>query len=102
MGQKMTVNTRLKRYKTDSQRSVLMKRGTIFFRETSVGCLVLNISSGGAGIAVESDVAVPFAFDLEIEGEPIRRRCVVVWRLERRLGVTFELDRVQRPERGPI
>ncbi|MGY3529554.1 MULTISPECIES: PilZ domain-containing protein [Bradyrhizobium] len=92
----------IKRYKIDSQRTVLMKRGTIFFRNTSVGCLVLNISTGGAGLAVESDVALPFAFDLEIESEPIRRHCIQVWRLERRLGVTFEFDRVQRPEGGPV
>lgn len=92
----------IKRYKIDSQRTVLMKRGTIFFRNTRVGCLVLNISTGGAGLAVESDVALPFAFDLEIESEPIRRHCILVWRLERRLGVTFEFDRVQRPEGGPV
>ena len=79
-----------------------MKRGTIFFRNTSVGCLVLNISTGGAGLAVESDVAIPFAFELEIESEPIRRHCILAWRLERRLGVTFELDRLQRPESGPV
>ncbi|NEV00976.1 hypothetical protein FNJ47_35565 [Bradyrhizobium sp. UFLA 03-164] len=79
-----------------------MKRGTIFFRDTSADCLVLNISIGGAGLAVESDAAIPVAFDLEIESEPIRRHCILVWRLERRLGVTFEFDRMQRPEGGPI
>ena len=96
------MSTTIKRYKIDSQRTVLMKRGTIFFRNTGVGCLVLNISTGGAGLAVESDAAIPFAFDLEIESEPIRRHCILVWRLERRLGVTFEFDRVQRPESGPV
>ena len=96
------MSTTIKRYKIDSQRTVLMKRGTIFYRNTSVGCLVLNISTGGAGLAVESDVAIPFAFDIEIESEPIRRHCILVWRLERRLGVTFEFDRVQRPEGGPV
>jgi hypothetical protein len=90
------------RYKTDSQRTILLKRGTIFFRNTSVGCLVLNLSTGGAGIAVESDVAIPLAFELEIESEPIRRHCILVWRLQRRLGVTFEFDRVPRPEGGPV
>ncbi|WP_244468635.1 hypothetical protein [Bradyrhizobium elkanii] len=96
------MSTTIKKYKTDSQRTILMKRGTLFFRDTSVGCLVLNISTAGAGLAVESDVAIPFAFDLEIESEPIRRHCILVWRLERRLGVTFEFDRMQRPETGPI
>ncbi|MCC8981044.1 hypothetical protein H8A92_19840 [Bradyrhizobium sp. 10BB] len=79
-----------------------MKRGAIFFGSTTVDCLVLNISTGGAGLAVESDAAIPFAFDLEIESEPIRRHCILVWRLERRLGVMFEFDRMQRPEGGPI
>lgn len=96
------MSTTIRRYKTDSQRTPLMKRGTLFFRNTSVECLVLNISTGGAGLAVESDVAIPFAFDLEIEGEPIWRHCILVWRLERRLGVTFEFDRMQRPEGGPV
>ncbi|WP_245313197.1 PilZ domain-containing protein [Bradyrhizobium macuxiense] len=96
------MNATLKRYKTDSQRTVLMKRGTIFFRDTEIGCLVLNISTGGAGLAVENDAPIPFAFNLEIESEPIRRRCVVAWRLERRLGVTFEFDRMQRPEQGLV
>ncbi len=96
------MSTTIKKYKTDSQRTILMKRGTLFFRDTSVGCLVLNISTAGAGLAVERDVAIPFAFDLEIESEPIRRHCILVWRLERRLGVTFEFDRMQRPETGPI
>ena len=77
-----------------------MKRGTIFFRNTSVECLVLNISTGGAGLAVESDAALPFAFDLEIESEPIRRHCILVWRVERRLGVTFEVDRMPGPRNG--
>ncbi|VIO69068.1 PilZ domain-containing protein [Bradyrhizobium ivorense] len=96
------MSTTIKRYKTDSQRNILMKRGTIYFRDSSLGCLVLNISTGGAGLAVESDVAIPLAFELEIESEPIRRRCVVAWRLERRLGVTFELDPVPRPGPGLI
>ncbi|MFN5715145.1 MAG: PilZ domain-containing protein [Bradyrhizobium sp.] len=96
------MSTTIRRYKTDSQRIALMKRGTIFFRNTSVECLVLNISTGGAGLAVESDAALPVAFDLEIESEPIRRHCILVWRLERRLGVTFEFDRMQRPGSGPL
>ncbi|WGR93794.1 hypothetical protein MTX20_04760 [Bradyrhizobium sp. ISRA435] len=49
------MNKILRRHKADSQRIVLMKRGTIFFRDTSIGCLVLNISTGVAGLVVESD-----------------------------------------------
>lgn len=83
----------LRKFKKDSRRTILMKAGTISFRDTSVGCLVLNISSAGAGLVVEGELPLPFAFDLTIDGIPGERRCLVVWRIERRLGVSFEFDR---------
>jgi len=83
----------LKKFKKDSRRTILMKAGTVSFRNTSVGCLVLNISSCGAGLVVESDVPLPFVFDLAIDGIPGRRRCLIVWRIERRVGVSFDFDR---------
>lgn len=83
----------LKKFKKDSRRTILMKGGTIFFRDISLGCVVLNLSAGGAGLVVDGDAALPFAFDLIIDGEPFRRRCLVVWRIDRRVGVTFDLDR---------
>ena len=55
-------------------------------------CLVLNLSANGAGIALAGDVALPLAFDLEIAGETFRRHCLLVWRIERRLGVTFGIS----------
>jgi hypothetical protein len=82
----------LKKFKKDGHRSILMKAGTIFFRDSSVGCVVLNISTGGAGLVVEGDIALPYAFDLAIEGDPSRRRCLAAWRIDRRIGVTFELE----------
>jgi hypothetical protein len=83
----------LRKFKKESRRTILMKAGTISFRNTSVECLVLNMSAGGAGLVVESDVPVPFVFDLVIDGGPDRRRCLVVWRIERRLGVSFDFNR---------
>jgi hypothetical protein len=82
----------LKRFKKDSRRTILMKPGAVSFKSTKLGCLVLNISSGGAGLVIESDVPLPFVFDLAIDGTPGRRRCLVVWRVERRLGVSFDFD----------
>jgi hypothetical protein len=82
-----------KRIKKDSRRTTLMKAGTISFRNTTVECLVLNISAGGAGLVIESDVPLPFVFDLVIDGGLDRWRCLAVWRIERRLGVSFDFDR---------
>ena len=72
---------------------MVLKGGTISFHGTTIGCFVLNISTGGAGLVVESDVAIPFLFDLEIDGEQIRRRCTTVWRNDLQIGVTFDFDR---------
>jgi hypothetical protein len=82
----------LKRFKKDSRRTILMKPGTVSFKNNKLGCLVLNISSSGAGLVVESDVPLPFVFNLAIDGTPGRRRCLVVWRIERRVGVSFDFD----------
>lgn len=83
----------LKNYKYDGRRKTILKTGTISFQGTSIGCFVLNISVGGAGLIVESDVAIPFLFDLEIDEGRIHRRCVLVWRNDRQIGVSFEFDR---------
>ena len=83
----------LKRFKKESRRTILMKAGTVSFRDTHIGCLVLNISSCGAGLVIEGNVPLPFVFDLAIDGIPGRRRCLTVWRIERRIGVSFNPDR---------
>jgi hypothetical protein len=54
---------------------------------------VRHILTGGAGLALDSDVPIPLSFDLNIDGEHIRHRCLVVWRNDCLLGVSFDLDR---------
>jgi hypothetical protein len=79
-------------YKQDSRRKVVLKPGVISFQSERISCVVLNISSGGAGLVLEDDDAIPFAFDLQISGEHIRRSCLLVWRNDRHLGVLFNSD----------
>lgn len=80
----------LKNYKHDSQRKIVQKSGLISFHGVSIRCFVLNISSGGAGLVLESEAAIPFAFELTIGDERIRRRCLMVWRDNRQMGVVFD------------
>jgi hypothetical protein len=82
----------LKSLKHDSQRKIVLKAGSIFFQGIRVECFVLNISVGGAGLVVEGEIAIPFLFDLEIGEGAIHRRCRVVWRNDRQIGVSFDLD----------
>jgi hypothetical protein len=50
----------------------------------------LNISVGGAGLIVESEIAIPFSFDLEIGEDCVRRHCRIVWRNDHQIGVSFD------------
>lgn len=90
----------LKNYKQDSRRKVVLKPGVISFQGEHVGCIVLNISTGGAGLVLEDDDALPAGFDLELNGENIRRRCLLVWRNDRHLGVLFNSAAIARIRRS--
>jgi hypothetical protein len=83
----------VKAFHADGPRKIALKGGLIRFRDTSIGCFVLNISTGGAGLVLDSDVPIPFSFELEIDGERTRRSCQVVWRNDCHLGVSFDPDR---------
>jgi hypothetical protein len=82
----------------------VLKHGLIFFNDRSAACFVLNRSRGGAGLVLEGDIAVPLVFDLEIDGENSRRRCVAVWRDQCRVGVSFDMDRLAQAAQheGPL
>jgi hypothetical protein len=88
------VSNSLKGYKPDSARWPVLRNGVIFFKGTNVACFILNRSRGGAGLVLQNDVALPLVFDLEIDGENMRRRCVAIWRDQCRIGVSFDMERV--------
>ena len=76
----------------DSARKAALLPGTISFGEQALDCVVLNLSARGASRSLETDATIPFAFDLAIDGERQHRRCRVVWRVERQLGISFDAD----------
>jgi hypothetical protein len=83
----------LKAYHPDGPRKIVLKGGSICFQDTAIRCFVLNISTGGAGLVLDSEIPIPFSFDLEIDEERVRRRCLVAWRNDCHIGVSFDLDR---------
>jgi PilZ domain len=89
----MGMHDSVKHHSYDSRRYIVLKAGTISFDDTRIGCLVLNMSTGGAGLILESDAALPLSFDLEINDERLRRRCRAVWRDDRQIGIAFNQDR---------
>jgi hypothetical protein len=74
-----------------SPREDVYKPARIAFRGSRpiLGCIVRNMSEGGACLAVETSVDIPDAFHLVFStGEPYRN-CYVMWRNEKHIGVAF-------------
>ena len=76
------------------QRSALrhhvMKPGTIEFEGGTVICMIRNMSDAGAMLDVVDPIGVPEHFILFLRADRHRMPCRVVWRKEKRIGVTFE------------
>jgi len=65
----------------------VLKGGHIQFGGGSIDCTVRNLSETGAALDVTSPLGIPAEFMLVAEG--IQRQCRVIWRKEKRIGVTF-------------
>ena len=68
-------------------RHKVLKAATITFGGGAISCAVRNLSDGGASLEVASPVGIPESVVLELDGA--RRRCRVIWRKEKRIGVRF-------------
>ena len=76
-------------------RHKVLKAATISFGGGAISCTVRNLSDSGASLEVASPIGIPDSVVLELEGGG--RRCRVVWRKEKRIGVRF-VDRKDKPE----
>ena len=68
----------------------MFKAGTIEFGGGGMECTVKNLSDTGAALEILSPLYVPDRFTLFVPSDQFRRRCHVVWRKERRVGIAFE------------
>jgi hypothetical protein len=66
------------------------KGGSILFgTAAAIDCVIRNMSETGAALEVESAVGIPDDFTLLIRPEITKRKCRVVWRSAKRIGVCF-------------
>lgn len=68
----------------------VLKAGIINFGGGSINCTVRNISNTGAALEVLSPLYIPDRFKLIVQTDNLNRPCHIVWRKERRIGVTFD------------
>ena len=73
------------------RREILTLGKVIFNNPLSViNCVVRDISEQGACIELPQPAQTPDIFELVINPNLKRRQCEVIWRLEKRIGVTFK------------
>ena len=68
----------------------MFKAGTIEFGGGGMDCTVKNLSDTGAALEILSPLYVPDRFTLFVPSDQFKRRCRVVWRKERRIGIAFD------------
>jgi hypothetical protein len=71
------------------QRHRVFKAGSIQFGGSVIECTVRNLASSGAMLEVVSQAAIPYEFTLVLSADRSHRRCHVVWRKDKRIGVAF-------------
>ena len=67
----------------------VLKTATIEFSGGAIDCTVRNLSATGAALEVVSPIGIPECFTLFVPVDDLQRPCRVVWRKERRIGVSF-------------
>ena len=71
-------------------RKVVLMSGAIEFGDSTVGCLVSNMSISGAALEVSNPKDIPERFCLFFKADNTRIPCRVAWRDNERIGVAFE------------
>lgn len=68
----------------------ILKAGMISFGSgVVIDCIVRNLSETGANLEVVTPLFIPESFTLVIPSADFKRSCRIVWRKEKRMGVTF-------------
>ena len=67
----------------------VLKAGSITFGGGTIDCTVRNVSETGAALEVLSPLYIPDRFTLHVQTEQLKRPCRIVWRRQKRIGVTF-------------
>jgi PilZ domain len=71
------------------RRRAVLYRGLIRIGDMSVSCVVRNISEAGAAIEIGRQSGIPDQFTLIVLPKQKIYSCNVVWRKNRRIGVSF-------------
>ena len=72
-----------------TQRRPALDKALIMFGDISIGCVLRNVSEGGAALDIGSQIGIPDQFTLIVLPQKKIYSCNVIWRKERRIGIQF-------------
>lgn len=72
------------------RRYLTLATATIVAPTGALDCAVLNVSTGGACLLVADAALVPDRFELLVDPDRVRVRCLLAWRGRHRVGVAFQ------------
>jgi PilZ domain-containing protein len=75
-----------------ASRQRVLKAGSIEFGGGAFDCTIRNVSETGAALEVVTPLYIPDRFTLFVQRDQSKRPCRVIWRKQKRIGVTFEVS----------
>ena len=76
-----------------SRRQRICKAGTVELHGgVRIACIVRNLSTTGAAIKMDSQIAIADQFLLRIDDDRLVRPCRLIWRKENRVAVIFRVS----------
>src|SRR3954463_1596863 len=69
--------------------------------QSTLDCLIRNLSDTGAKLIVSAAIALPECFDLIVPQKSVTRRVRIVWRRGEAMGVRFDEDAPRSESRDP-
>ena len=69
--------------------------------QSTLDCLIRNLSDTGAKLIVSAAIALPDSFDLLIPQKSVTRRVRIVWRRGEEMGVRFDEGAPRSESRDP-
>jgi hypothetical protein len=73
------------------QRTRVLKRAKIILnnRSSLFDCTIINLTNVGSCAYLPSSVGIPNSFALSFDHARSSRQCLVIWRTENKLGISF-------------
>jgi PilZ domain len=71
-------------------RKTVLMSGAIEFADSTINCLIRNMSISGAAFDLTNPDDIPERFNLVFKADGAHIPCQVIWRQEERIGVAFD------------